>query len=76
MRKKVVELKTINGGIWYVPEEEFTSFNVPETPESVISNYIRGSKGPLIKVNNQADMAGETKYINANFIVEVKITYG
>lgn len=75
MRKKTVKITLLNNTEWYVPEKEFNTFNVPETPDAVISNYIRGSKGPLIRVNSLADMTGEYKLINANYIVEVDITY-
>lgn len=75
MRSKTVEIKMINGDTWYVPKEEFNSFNVPESPESILGSFIRGSRGPLIKVNAMADMSGEYKHINASFILDVKVTY-
>lgn len=75
MRQKTVEITLIDGSVWYVPKEEFTHFNVTETPDAIISNYIRGSRGPLLKVNKLANMTGEVEHINANFILKVKVTY-
>lgn len=74
-RAKTVQIKMMNGDLWYVPEEEFSSFGTPEDPYSVISNYIRGSRGPLLKVNSLADMTGTESQVNGNLILEVTVTY-
>lgn len=65
----------INGKVWYVPNDEFTHFNVAEHPIAILSNYVRGSRGPFIKVNSEPDMTGEVRYVNANHIIDVGITY-
>ncbi len=65
----------IDGSTWFVPEDIFNTFNVPETPQSVISSYIRGSSGPLLKVYETEDMAGKSVYVNANFIMQVDVQY-
>lgn len=78
MRDKKVELTLIDGSIWYVPSSEFSHFDVPEDPVAILSNYIRGSRGPLLQVyseHTESGLSGEKRYINANFIASVKVTY-
>jgi hypothetical protein len=74
-RAKTVELTDVNGAKWFVHEEVFNLAGVPETPDSVIGNYIHGSRGPLLKVNTLANMTGEEIYLNPNAIVSMKVTY-
>lgn len=74
-RSKTVELTMINAAKFYVPEEELNTFGVPETPDSVIGNYIKGSRGPMLRVNTLADMSGEVHFINPIQIVSMKVTY-
>lgn len=75
MRKKTVRITLIDGSEWYVPDSEFSHFNVPETPDAILSNYVRGSRGPFIRVNSMEDFTGEWEHINANFISRFKVTY-
>jgi hypothetical protein len=74
-RQKTVKLTLIDGSTWFVPESEFISYDVPDNPHSVISSYIRGSRGPLLPVNSLETMDGEKNHINANYIISVKVTY-
>ena len=75
MREKIVEVTLIDGTTWYVNDDIFMTFNVPEEPKSMISSFIRGSRGPLLKVNTKHTYDGEDRYINANFIISVKVYY-
>lgn len=75
MRKATVEITMLNGGIWFMPEEELVSMGVPETPMAIINQYLRGSKGPTMRVNSVAEMTGDDVYINVSQISEVSVTY-
>jgi hypothetical protein len=74
-RAKTVELTDVNGAKWFVPEDEFNSGGVPESPDSVIGNYMHGSRGPMIKVNTLSTMLGEWHFLNPDAIVSMKVTY-
>lgn len=74
-RSKTVELTMTSGAKYYVPSEEFNSANIPESPDSVIGNYIRGRRAPMLKVNTQPDMLGEELYVNPMMIESMKVTY-
>ena len=74
-RPKTVEVTDINGMTWYVAKEEFELGGVPEQPDSVIGNYIRGSRGPMLRVNSQEDMKGIEAFLNPCMIVTMKVTY-
>lgn len=74
-RNKTVELTMVSGAKYYVPAEEFNSANIPESPDSVIGNYIRGRRGPMLKVNTLEDMSGEQLYVNPQLIESMKVTY-
>lgn len=74
MKRRTVTVTMINGDVWYVPEDTFVSIGVPETPTSVLQDFIRKSRGPLLLVTAQED-GGEQRYINANFILDINIAY-
>lgn len=74
-RQKDVRLTMYDGTYVYVPAEEFNLGGIPESPESVIGNYIKGSRGPLLRVNTAADMSGEELHVNPQAIVAMKIIY-
>jgi hypothetical protein len=74
-RKKTVKLTMINNSICYVPEDEFNSAGVPESPDSVIGNYIKGSRGPMLRVNAMEDMSGKSYFVNPRMIVDMEVIY-
>jgi len=74
MSNTEVKLTMLSGATKYVDIDEFKSLNVSETPKAIISNHIRGSRGPLLKVYDTNELTGDHTYINANFIEEVSIT--
>lgn len=74
-REKTVEITLINGTKGFVFPEEFNTFGVPESAESVIGSYIAGSRGPQLKVNSDDTFTGETFYVNPRLIVSYKVTY-
>lgn len=73
-RPKTVQITMITGTEYFVPEAEFNSMGIPESPDSVIGNYIRGTRGPMLRVNTLADMTGTYKYVNPQMIVDLDIT--
>ena len=75
MRKATIELTLMNGSSWFLPEEELTSADITETPMAVVNQYLRGSRGPTVRVNSVEDMSGEDVYINVNMISEVRVSY-
>jgi len=76
MREKLVEVTLIDGTTWYVNDGDvFNTFNVPEDPLSVIASFIRGSRGPFLRVNTKHTLDGEDRHINANYIISMKIYY-
>lgn len=74
-RAKTVKLSLQDSTICYVPEEEFNLGGVPEKPDSVIGNYIHGSRGPMLRVNPNADMSGEYYFINPQMVIGMWVTY-
>ncbi|WCS69434.1 hypothetical protein Goe24_00540 [Bacillus phage vB_BsuM-Goe24] len=74
-RTKKVEITMIDQKVWYVNTEDLNTLGVSESPDSFIGNYIRGSRGPMLRVNAAADMTGEERFINPALIVDLKVTY-
>jgi len=75
MQPKTVRITMLDGSQWYVPEDTFVHAGVSERADSIISNYIRGTRGPLLKVNKNADMSGEYEKVNAHFILSMHVEY-
>ena len=72
---KSVELTMITGVPVFVPMDIFNLGGVPESVDSVIGNYIKGTRAPLLEVNDKEDMTGVTFYVNPKMIVNVKPKY-
>lgn len=76
MAKNVsVKITTLSGGSWFVDPKVFTSFGVTENPVAVINSWIRGSRLPLLKVFENADLTGKNTYLNVDFIMYVDVDY-
>ncbi|AXH71102.1 hypothetical protein BSP36_059 [Bacillus phage BSP36] len=74
-RAKQLAITMIDQKVWYVHTDELNTFDVSESPDSFIGSYIRGSRGPMLRVNAAADMTGEERFINPALIVDLKVTY-
>ncbi|AOZ61972.1 hypothetical protein QCM8_51 [Bacillus phage QCM8] len=68
---KSVEVTTILNEKRYVPLEIFNTFGVPDAPDSIIGNYIKGSGAPMLKVNVMEDMTGAWEFLNPQLIVKM-----
>lgn len=75
MKDATIEIVTISGTKYYLGKEHLESMGVPDHPKSIISNFIRGSKGPLMTVYDSESLDGDKKFLNANFIETVHIKY-
>ena len=77
MALQSVTVTTILNTTYYVPLDEFSFSvqNIPETPDSVIGNYIRGSRKPMLKANTNATFTGTWVYLNPIQIVSMTPTY-
>ncbi|QEG13556.1 hypothetical protein MARVELLAND_25 [Bacillus phage vB_BspM_MarvelLand] len=72
---KSVEVTTILNEKAYVPLEIFNTFGVPDAPDSIVGNYIKGSGAPMMKVNVAEDMSGAFYFINPQMIVKMVPKY-
>lgn len=72
---RTVQVTTILNIAYYVPAAEFNSGGVPDSPDSVIGNYIKGSRGPMLLVNTLADLSGNWFYLNPKHIVHMTVAY-
>ncbi|AHN66542.1 hypothetical protein Bcp1_065 [Bacillus phage Bcp1] len=72
---KTVELTMITGTKVYVPLGEFNLGGVPETPDSVIGNYIKGSRAPMLRVYATAELTGDYFFVNPKMIVSMTPSY-
>lgn len=70
-----VSIKMLDGTTYYVSMTEFNSGGVPEKADSVIGNYIHGSRGPMLKVNTAADFTGSELFVNPKLIVTMTPTF-
>ncbi|AID17715.1 hypothetical protein JBP901_gp002 [Bacillus phage JBP901] len=72
---KTVELTMMTSEKVYVPLETFNLGGVPEAPDSVIGNYIKGSRAPMLRVYATADLTGDYFYVNPKMIVKMVPSY-
>lgn len=72
---KAVEVTTMLNEKAYVPLEIFNTFGVPDAPDSIVGNYIKGSGAPMMKVNPMEDMSGDFYFINPQMIVKMVPKY-
>lgn len=72
MSTKVVKVKVITGEEYTIPSDTFKDGNIPTNAVSLVTGYIRGTRGALMKVE---DDLGKHVYINATMIVSVTIEY-
>ncbi|AFQ96310.1 hypothetical protein [Bacillus phage vB_BceM_Bc431v3] len=72
---KTVELTMITSEKVYVSMDEFNLGGVPETPDSVIGNYIKGSRAPMLRVYATVDLTGAYFFVNPKMIVKMVPTY-
>lgn len=74
-RPKTLEVKMNNGDVFFVNENEYNSMGISDSPDAFIGGYIRGSRGPMLRVNTLVDMTGAEHYINPSLISSLRITY-
>lgn len=70
-----VSIKMNDGTTYYVPMTEFHVGGVSESVDSVIGQYIRGKRGPLLRANATADFTGAWVFVNPLLISSVTPTY-
>ncbi|AHZ09796.1 hypothetical protein KAMFAM_73 [Bacillus phage Kamfam] len=70
-----VEITLMDGTKAFIPQDVFNRGNIPEKPEAVIGNAVKGSGSPVFRVNTSADMNGEWEFVVAQNILKFKVTY-
>jgi hypothetical protein len=72
---QTVKVTMIDSSVWYVDNSEFTVAGITTPPDSVIGNYIKGSRGPMLKANSAVNGTGTETYLNPHLIVRMDVTY-
>jgi hypothetical protein len=72
---RTVQVTTVLNLTYFVPTAEFNSGGITESPDSVIGNYITGSRRPMLMVNTLADLSGSWYYLNPKHIVHMTVVY-
>jgi hypothetical protein len=76
MRAKNVVLKMNNGDIFYVAQEELQVGGIAQDPVSLVGNYARGSRGPLLHVYTAINNGGTEAWVNAKLVSSITVVYG
>jgi uncharacterized protein YlzI (FlbEa/FlbD family) len=75
-RKKTIELTMMSGAKYFVNTADMNTLGVADNPESYVNEYIRGSRGGMMKVNTMSDGTGTEHSINPAMIESMTVTYG
>lgn len=76
MRAKNVELKMNNGDIFYVAQAELQVNGLPQDPISLVGNYARGTRGPLLHVFTAVNDGGTEAWVNPVLVSSITVIYG
>lgn len=75
MRAQTVELTLVDGSVVFMDTTELEVGGVPTRADSVVGNYVSGSRGILMRTNTMADGSGDEYFINPRHIVKMKVSY-
>jgi uncharacterized protein YlzI (FlbEa/FlbD family) len=75
-RKKTIELTMMSGAKYFVNTADMETLGVADNPESYVNEYIRGTRGGLMRVNTLENGTGNEHFINGAMIESITVTYG
>jgi uncharacterized protein YlzI (FlbEa/FlbD family) len=75
-RSKTIELTMMSGAKYFVDTADMNTLGVADNPDSYVNQYIRGTRGGLMRVNTMSDGTGTEHFINAALIESMTVTYG